>query len=405
MSSKLLLLWATAISCLACLVVFAVLGMGAWTRLSDAGLGCPDWPLCYGHLIMPNTQDQIDQANSQFAATPFERAKAIPEVVHRGFAAGFGFLSLIVFALLVLATRAETEPRLRRKIPVVAAGNQLFLVLMQGLLGWLTVSQKLWPPVVVAHLMGGMIIWLIQILLTIRLFHLNWLNKHSHAASGHAPSGMGMDGAVDGHRLPAVQGSQVSLAGLLLLGILLTLGQIGLGGWTSANYAALACPDFPLCQGAVIPPMDLADGFELDSSSEASTLATDYLGGLKSIQGRTAIHFVHRLGALILTLFTLAVGMRMLSTAKRHPKLPVPLTLLAYLLLGSLLLQLGVGVTATLTIWPLTLGVLHNLGAAILIGIYVLCLQFLALADLGQNTENRSLLGSVKHHPLTFLKA
>ena len=201
---------------IATVLAFCVVVLGAFVRLSDAGLGCPDWPGCYGHLGVPKTEQAVQMANELYPERPVEAHKAWKEMVHRYFA---GILGLLVFTLAFIAWRNRRSPRQTLRLPLFLS----VLIIFQALLGMWTVTIKLKPVIVMLHLMGGMatlsLLWWIT-LRQLKLF---------------SPLRVG------------IQGSR--LKKLALIGLLVVVGQIMLGGWTSANYAALHCTDFPTCQG------------------------------------------------------------------------------------------------------------------------------------------------------------
>ncbi|MGH8187468.1 MAG: COX15/CtaA family protein, partial [Steroidobacteraceae bacterium] len=254
MSSRLVLFRRLALAGVVLALVVVV--MGAWVRLSAAGLGCPDWPGCYGHFTAEDAARNVDAINQSFPERPFEYHKAVKEMVHRYFASGLG-LVILTLAGLAIANRKDPEQPVALPIALVV------LVILQGLLGMWTVTLLLKPLIVVLHLLGG--------LATLSL--LAWLAMRPRSADPPLP------GIV---RKLAV----VGLAALVL--------QIALGGWTSSNYAALACPDFPTCQNELWPPMDVADAFVLWRG-----LGIDYEGGVLDHPARVAIHFTHRLGAIV----------------------------------------------------------------------------------------------------------
>jgi cytochrome c oxidase assembly protein subunit 15 len=196
-------------------LTLVVVLLGAYVRLSGAGLGCPDWPGCYGRLLdLPDEAQQIAEANAAYPHRPVEPAKARKEMVHRYCA---GLLGVLVLTLAALAWRNRRDPAQPLALPLALLG----LIIFQSLLGMWTVTWQLKPVVVMGHLLGG--------LATLGL--LAWLVlRQGHYGQG----GRAVD--VQGLRKPA------------LLGLALLVVQIALGGWTSANYAALACPDFPTCQ-------------------------------------------------------------------------------------------------------------------------------------------------------------
>ncbi|MDR0779683.1 MAG: COX15/CtaA family protein, partial [Pseudomonadales bacterium] len=257
------------------LVIFAValalcvVILGAFTRLRDAGLGCPDWPTCYGHLVWPQTPEQIAAATAQFPDAPFEVHKAWPEVVHRYFASTLG---LVIVLIAVLAWRRRQNLEQPVKLPLLL----LCLVIAQGLFGMWTVTLKLWPQVVTAHLLGGFTTLALLWLLHLRLTRQRWP----------APSG-------------ALHHWQ-ALRPWALVGLLLVIAQIMLGGWTSSNYAAFACPDLPTCQARWWPMMDAKSGFNIFQE-----IGPNYLGGQLDGAARVAIHMGHRIGAIIVSVYLL----------------------------------------------------------------------------------------------------
>lgn len=299
---------------LALLLACIVVPLGAYVRLSDAGLGCPDWPGCYGQLSPHHAADDIRQAMAQQPDGPVSPAKAWKEMIHRYLAATLGMLILLA-ALLAW----------RRRQQRLAAGGLLALLLLQGLLGMWTVTLLLKPAVVTAHLLGGMSI--VALL----------------AAANSA--------ATTPQTIPRAH------AWLLWLLPLLVWLQIALGGWVSSNYAALACQGFPACNGSYFPDdLQFAGAFhwqrELGESADGSLLQFSQL---------QAIHWLHRLGALLLSgALLLALRLNWRHAALR-PRL--------LLLLAALLLQLALGAANVLLLLPLPLAVAHNIGAMLLLAV------------------------------------
>jgi cytochrome c oxidase assembly protein subunit 15 len=302
----------------ATLLAVVVVMLGAYTRLSHAGLGCPDWPGCYGFIGVPMSEHTQTLAEARFPEAPVEVAKGWYEMVHRYFA---GSLGLVILGLAVQALRRRNEAGQPLKLPLFLLG----LVIVQAAFGMWTVTLKLWPQVVTAHLLGGFATLSLLFLLCLRL-------------SGRAA-------AVP--RLPA------SLRSLAALGLLLVIGQIALGGWVSSNYAAVACVDLPTCHGEWWPAMDFANGFHLTQH-----IGPNYLGGQLDSDARTAIHMTHRLGALLLSLVLLLLAWRL----KRNG-----LPRLAALLLLALTVQIGLGISNVVLHLPLLVAVAHNLGGALLL--------------------------------------
>lgn len=303
----------------ALLLTLFVVSLGAYVRLSDAGLGCPDWPGCYGKLTPHHAADAIAAELAERPHGPVSHAKAWKEMVHR-YAAGL--LGLLVLAIAVLGWRLRRD-NAGAGLPLALLG----LVVFQALLGMWTVTQLLKPLVVTAHLLGGMT--------TLALLLWLWLRERGRDSRVyHAP----------GDRL----------RGAATLGLALVLVQIALGGWVSTNYAALACTDFPQCQGAWLPPMDFEHGFTLhrDLGETAS-------GELLPMAALTAIHWTHRLGALVVVVFLGWLAWRLLGT---------PGYAGIGLAIGMLMAtQAALGIGNVLLSLPLGLAVAHNTGAALLL--------------------------------------
>ena len=308
---------------LAAVVALAVIVLGAYVRLSHAGLGCPDWPGCYGKLSWPAETGEIDAANAAFPERPVDIGKAWKEMVHRYLA---GFLVLLVAAINVVAWRRGSPVRIR-----LLAGFILALILFQAALGMWTVTLKLKPVIVMAHLLGG--------LATFSL--LLWLGFRT-APGAPAPGG----NAYRPYRAGV-------MAGLFVLVV-----QLALGGWTSANYAALACPDFPTCQGQAWPPMNFGDGFVLWRE-----IGVDYEGGVLDLPSRTAIHMTHRIGALVTFVVLGLLSIMMLRDRGTRP---------GGALLGALLLaQVTLGILNVWLFLPLPNAAAHNATGALLLGAMV----------------------------------
>ncbi len=312
-----------AVAAFVCAIVVIILG--AFTRLVDAGLGCPDWPGCYGHLLWPTQDHHIARAAELFPDAPVEHDKTWPEMVHRYFAGALGLL------IAALAYRAWTKREMRDypfRLPVLL----LFLVVWQALFGMWTVTLKLWPQVVTIHLLGGMTILSLLWLLVTRLADLRPQFE------------------------PQVYRRVQGLKPWLIVAILLVALQVVLGGWTTSNYAAFACPDFPTCHGHWLPPMDMANGFDI-----FQTIGPNYLGGQLENDARVAIHFSHRIGALVVAAAVVLLALRALVAGDR------PTAVLAWVVLGALALQVALGVSNVLFQVPLALAVAHNAGAGLLL--------------------------------------
>ena len=307
----------------ATLLAVVVVLLGAYTRLTHAGLGCPDWPGCYGFIHVPKTEAQLAHAEMHFPDAPVEAHKGWNEMIHRYFA---GSLGLLILGLAVQALARRGQPGQPLKLPLLL----LAVVIAQALFGMWTVTLKLWPQVVTAHLLGGFATLALLFLLSVRL-----------------------SGAWTA--LPAPSPRLRVLAGVALA---VVIGQIALGGWVSSNYAAVACIDLPTCHGQWWPQTDFANGFHLTQH-----IGPNYLGGQLDSDARTAIHLTHRLGALLVTLVLLLLAWR-LSRAG--------LGKLAGLLVLALALQISLGVSNVLLHLPLAVAVAHNGGGAALLLVLVL---------------------------------
>lgn len=310
---------------LATILALGVVVLGAFVRLSDAGLGCPDWPGCYGHVDVPRSTQEIEQANAAYPDRPVEAHKAWKEMVHRYFA---GTLGLLIFALAWLAVRRRHRPGQQVKIPLLL----VVVVIFQALLGMWTVTIKLNPTIVMAHLLGG--------LTTLSL--LWWVTVRQG-------------------RLFAVRLDSSSLRTLrvpALIGLLLVIFQIMLGGWTSANYAALHCSDTILtCQGQVVPPLDFREAFVLWRGTELN-----FEGGVLDNTARVTIHFVHRVMAVVVLIYLLWLGLRLARQTQYRPLRPLGMAILV-----AVLAQVSLGISNVVFMLPLPVAVAHNAGAAILL--------------------------------------
>jgi cytochrome c oxidase assembly protein subunit 15 len=322
--------WFRRIALVAAVLAFGVVVLGAYVRLTDAGLGCPDWPTCYSHWTAGAAAQNAEAAGALYPDRPVRYALAIREMVHRYFATGLGLL-IVLLAIIAVVNRKS------RSLPVALPVFLLGFVVLQGVFGALTVTWQLQPIIVTAHLLGG--------LTTLAL--LTWLVMRPEVRSP-APTERGL--------------MRWALVGLVILGL-----QLALGGWTSSNYAAVACPDFPTCQNQWLPSMDLRDAFV-----PWHQLGVDYAGGVLDHPARVAIHYTHRLGAiltaLVLTIVALLTLMRGRSTHLRLAALGV---------LGALALQIGIGISMVLMTFPLSLATLHNAGAALLVVAFVALLRYL----------------------------
>ncbi len=322
------------LSLAAFLLTIAVVVLGAFTRLVDAGLGCPDWPGCYGHLLWPDEAHEIAKAEAKFPDTPVDLDKTWPEMVHRYFAGALGLLILAI-AIFAATGRHTTQVRKPLKLPLFL----LSLVILQATFGMWTVTLKLWPKVVTAHLLGGFSTLSLLWLLTQRTSGLRWSMSFEEY-----------------YRLQ-------QLKPFLLVCLIAVIAQIALGGWVSSNYAALACPDFPRCLGQWVPPMDMSKGFTLWQD-----IGPNYLGGQLDNHSRTAIHFTHRVGAVVVSLLLIILGIRLWSFSTVNTK---GWTLWLWFVL---FLQISLGVSNIIFALPLSVAVAHNaVGALLLLTVVTVC--------------------------------
>ncbi|WP_373187919.1 heme A synthase [Halopseudomonas sp.] len=303
---------------------FVVVILGAYTRLVHAGLGCPDWPGCYGFLGVPQSPESIQLAESRFPNEPVEIFKAWAEMIHRYVA---GLLGLVILGLALYSLRHRRVPG----HPVGLSFGLLLLVICQAAFGMWTVTLKLWPQIVTAHLLGGFATLSLLLLLALRL-------------SGR-------------YTTLTPQKSVVRVRHFARFALVVVIAQIMLGGWTSTNYAALACVDLPTCHGVWWPEMNFAAGFHMFHE-----IGPNYLGGILDGEGRTAIHVSHRIGAVITSVVLLLLAWRMTE---------IRLGGLAGLLVAVLAAQVSLGVSNVLLHLPLAVAVAHNAVGALLLLVVV----------------------------------
>ena len=305
-------------------LAFVVITLGAFVRLSDAGLGCPDWPGCYGHLDVPTAEADVAAANERFSHRPVEAPKAWKEMIHR-YAAGT--LGLLILAMALLTLKRSGSAHQQKALPWVL----LVLVIFQALLGMWTVTLLLKPLIVTAHLLGGMATFAL----------LGWC--------------LFREGALfDGYRTAMRRGLRIAAGSALAL----LVGQIFLGAWTSTNYAAMACPDFPTCQTYWWPPTDWSTAFTLWHG-----LGINYEYGILDSVPRATIHWAHRLGAVAITIAMLGLAALLWRQGRAdHRWRGMALTLIA-----AVVLQVSIGVSVVVFHLPLPVAVAHNGGAALLL--------------------------------------
>jgi cytochrome c oxidase assembly protein subunit 15 len=301
-----------------CFLAFAVILLGAYTRLADAGLGCPDWPGCYGQITVPDSAEQVvDKGYLEQRA--LEPEKGWKEMVHRYFAGTLG-LCILGIALWSWARRRRDATQ-----PVWLPTLLLALVVFQAVLGMWTVTLLLKPIVVMGHLLGGFATFSLLVLLALQT----------------------------ARRRPLSASGEWRTAGAVA--ILILVAQIALGGWTSSNYAALACLDFPTCQGSWTPEMDFGEAFVMWRG-----LGVNYEYGVLEHPARTAIHVTHRVGALVTFVYLAWLVIGILRFGRT-------LAGTAVLVGGLLLLQVVLGIGNVLLHLPLGVATAHNGVAALLL--------------------------------------
>jgi cytochrome c oxidase assembly protein subunit 15 len=303
------------------LLALVVVTLGAYTRLTHAGLGCPDWPTCYGLLDVPETAEQIAVAEQAYPQRAVETGKAWNEMIHRYFAGALGLLILAI-ALLSVKNRAQGTPL---RLPLLI----LVIVFFQAALGMWTVTMKLMPIVVMAHLLGGFTTLCLLFLLYLRL---------------------------KPHRINRSDFSIKKYGRFALLGIVLLTGQIALGGWTSSNYAALSCVELPICQSGWQEQMNFENSFDLIPPERES-----YEFGHLSHDERVTIHVVHRFGAIAITIYLTWLLLMIYFKAQTST-----FKTSAVVVAVALITQLSLGVSNIWFSLPLSVAVGHNLVAACL---------------------------------------
>jgi len=318
-------------------VTLDLIAFGAFVRLTDSGLGCPDWPGCYGQFLPTQAAREIDQAIAEQGGThgPVSHGKAWIEMLHRYVATFIGALILVMVARAAAAHHhaADRVANARAAGPVGLGWPLLLLivVLVQGLFGKWTVTLKLMPIVVTAHLLGGMTLFALLVWF--------WMRERERA------------GDLAASRLATPALPRI----LLWVSIVALYAQIFLGGWVSTNYAVLACPDFPGCHGTLIPRVDYVEGFTL-----MRELGRNPDGTMLSIEGLKAIHWAHRLGALALTVIIVAAA---LALMRRQPALRRE----AIWIKSALAVQIAIGIGTVIFDQPILLATAHNFFAAVLL--------------------------------------
>lgn len=382
--------WYASLAVLAAVLAIGVIVLGAYVRLSQAGLGCPDWPGCYGHISVPETHAAIASADARYANRPLQAARAWKEMIHRYFA---GSLAVLILVLAVaawwrrlrrrdaqgsaIAARPLEVPDGGRPLEVPKGGGDttpaavqpvwlpsltLLTVIFQALLGMWTVTLLLFPPVVMGHLLGGYLTFALLILLVLQSG--GWLRTGGGAGS--------------------------LLRWLAAVTLVIVVLQVALGGWTSSNYAGLACPDFPTCQGQWWPPMDFHDAFAWHG------LGPDYQGGILNDPARVAIHVTHRLGALLTFIMVIVTGLCFIIRGRRPA-----LKWLGALAMLLVICQVAIGVSMVHFALPLALTDSHTGVAALLLGTVVAWNWAVHARPAALTGERRGVHRSAEAYPMS----
>lgn len=317
-----------AASCAVILALFVVM-LGAYTRLTDAGLGCPDWPGCYGHMVLPGEESGLSHAQDRYPQIPIESRKAWTEMIHR-YAAGSLGLLIFFIGFSALYKRCQGD-----KIPWHLPVALLVLVIFQAALGMWTVTLKLLPVVVMGHLLGGILIFA-----CLSRFRLQMSSCYGEDMPQWRP--------------------------WLRFGVFIVFIQIALGGWVSSNYAGISCVGFPMCNGVWFPTLYVAKGFNVFAA-----IGANYQGGLLDNEVRMTIQWIHRLGAVLTILYILPLSVAIQLKSKSNG-LRVAAFLLALLVMGQFIL----GIMNVIYLLPLKVAVAHNGVAALLLAIVFSMLHF-----------------------------
>jgi len=311
-------------------ITFAVITLGAYVRLSHAGLGCPDWPGCYGYLIgVPDNSVEISNAQANFSGSNVDITKAWKEMIHRYLA---GALGIFIFIISCIFYKKNTSKNFKLSILIS------FLVVIQAGLGMLTVTLQLKPIIVMFHLVGGLTI----IALLWLLFLMN--NKSNYFSNSKVLN-----------NIPFEKIKKISILGYVTLGVFVI--QIMLGGWTSTNYAALACVDFPMCNNSWWPSMDFYNAFVFELSTDLN-----YEFGRLDSPARVAIHFTHRAWAIVASI------MLIILSVTSYKIIVTPLQkIISFLLIFFLSAQILLGILNVKMSLPIYIAVAHNGNAALLL--------------------------------------
>lgn len=313
------------VSLAACCLAYFVIVLGAYVRLSDAGLGCPDWPGCFGQIIAPHQAHEVSRVQDAYPHLEVHSGKAWKEMIHRYFASALGFLILIM-AFLAWKDRSNIQQQV--KLPFILVG----LVIFQGLLGMWTVTQLVRPTVVTLHLLTGLLT--LSLLFWVFIKHKQlWYDK-----------------------LKTIK-IDTSIKLLAKFSVLVLVLQIFLGGWTSTNYVALHCPDFPTCQGEWLPETNFTEAFVFFKDP-----TVNYEGGSLSLSAGVTVHFMHRVGAIIAAITLLSLSILILI--KNNNSILRKLSLSLLVLLTT---QISLGIANVVLVLPIPIAVSHNAIAAALL--------------------------------------
>ncbi len=321
------------IAVVASVLALLVVMLGAYTRLTDAGLGCPDWPGCYGHLVLPSVHNDLVDAQRHYPLIPIESRKAWTEMAHR-YAAGTLGLLILVMGVSVWRLRQRGH-----SLPWVLPLTLILLVVFQAALGMWTVTLKLLPVVVMGHLLGGMLIFAILCYFCMQLMSTHGENRPRWRC-------------------------------WIGLGMVIVFCQIALGGWVSSNYAGIACIGFPRCNGVWFPVLHFMKGFNL-----FSPVGANYQGGILDSDVRITIQFIHRIGAIVAAMYVLILSAFLLHSVKEKY-----LRRTAVLAITLVVIQFALGVANVVYFLPLVVAVLHN-GVAALLLATMFKMRYLATGD------------------------
>ncbi|MBD1577446.1 heme A synthase [Vibrio sp. S11_S32] len=373
------LTWLVRLSFLLTLIVIV---LGAYTRISDAGLGCPDWPGCFGQLSVPNEHHEIEAANTRYPDLMVEPHKAWLEMIHRYVAATLG---LMIAAILFFSIRLARLKFI--KLSIALPIGLSILVIAQAALGMWTVTLKLMPIIVMLHLLGGFSIACLLLWLHLRLQHIKHyimkllatvpLQTDSSAIStlssrSHIRGSLQQRDKASPPENPPTQG----LKRLGILGLIILIMQIMLGGWTSSNYAALMCTSLPICEGNWWQQLQFTSAFSVLQTAHHNANGS-YEFGVLDYASRMTIHVSHRFGALLTAGVLISLALQLIrwhafSTSTSTSTSTSSRSLhhfrrLGWWLMGLVVIQIGLGIANVLLHLPVILAVAHNFVAALLL--------------------------------------